>query len=86
MYRTCNRWALRTSALLGVVALAACGEDGPTTPAALLAPTGIAATSPTPTSVRVTWLAASRATGYRVERAPGPGGTFAEIGPPTSRP
>ena len=84
MTRFWTRWAPRSGAVLGLIALAACGEDGPTTPAALTAPAGVAGTSPSPTSIRVTWSAVGTATGYRVERASGTGGTFAQIGTPTA--
>lgn len=84
MTRFWTRWAPRGAAVLGLIALAACGEDGPTTPAALTTPTGVAGTSPSPTSIRVTWSAVGTATGYRVERAAEIGGTFAQIGTPTA--
>ena len=84
MTRFWTRWAPRSGAVLGLIALAACGEDGPTTPAALTTPTGVAGTSPSPTSIRVTWSAVGTATGYRVERAAEIGGTFAQIGTPTA--
>jgi Fibronectin type III domain len=84
MSRNWNRWASRTGAILALAVFAACGDDGPTTPAALLAPTGLAGTSPSPTSIRVTWSASTGATGYRVERAPETGGTFAEVGATTT--
>lgn len=84
MTRFWTRWAPRSGAVLGLIALAACGEDGPTTPAALTAPAGVAGTSPSPTSIRVTWSAVGTATGYRVERASGTGSTFAQIGTPTA--
>lgn len=84
MTRIWTRWAPRAGAILGLIALAACGDDGPTTPAALTTPTGVVGTSPSPTSIRIAWTAVGTATGYRVERAPETGGTFAQIGTPTT--
>jgi hypothetical protein len=84
MPRTWSRWAPRVGALLGLAVLAACSDDdGPTAPA-LIAPTGVQGTSPSPTSIRITWQAVNGATGYRVERAPETGGTFAQVGTPTT--
>ena len=84
MSRHWTRWAFRTSTTLALVVLAACGDDDPITPAALIAPTGVAGTSASATSIRVTWSAATGATGYRVERAAETGGTFAEVGATTT--
>jgi len=73
-------------ALASLVAVAACGDDDPVTPPpppALTAPTGVAGTSPSPTSIRVTWSAVTGATSYEVERAQGTG-IFAPAGTATT--
>ncbi len=64
------------------VALGACSDDSnssdkPNPPA------GVTATALSETSVQVTWTAVSGATSYIVERAPGTGGSFAQVGTPT---
>jgi hypothetical protein len=72
----------RVAAVACIAALAACSDDdGPTTPAPqpLVAPTGVAGTSPSPTSIRLTWSAVPGATSYEVERASG-SGAFAASG------
>jgi hypothetical protein len=84
MNRTWSRWAPRAGALFALALLAACGDDGPSAPAPLTAPTGVVAASVSPTSIRVTWTAVASATGYRIERAPQTGGTFTEIGTATT--
>jgi hypothetical protein len=76
------RSIVRVAAVACVAAFAACSDDdGPTTPAPqpLVAPTGVAGTSPSPTSIRLTWSAVSGATSYEVERATG-SGAFAASG------
>lgn len=76
------------SALTGLALVAAgCGDDdgnGGTDPVVLTAPTGVAATALSQTSVRVGFNAVTGATGYVVERAPGSSGSFASVGTPTS--
>lgn len=66
-----TRRLLQFGALAGLIAVAGCdgGSDPVTPPLALAAPTAVAGTSPTPTSIRVTWSAVSGATSYEVERA-----------------
>jgi hypothetical protein len=76
----------RISAIAVVLAVAAaCGDDatGPGIPAA---PTNVAVTSTQPTTATVTFDAVTDATGYIVERAPGAGGTFAQVGTPAGSP
>jgi hypothetical protein len=73
------------SALTGLALVAAgCGDDNGTDPVVLAAPTGIAATALSQTSVRVSFNAVTGASGYVVERAPGSSGSFASVGTPTS--
>lgn len=76
------RRLMRFSAMAAVVALAACGDDG-NGPSALPTPTGFAVNATSSQQVELTWNAVSGAVGYSVERAPGTGGTFAEIATPT---
>jgi len=80
-----TRRLLTFGALASLVAVAACGDDDPVTPtpAALTAPTGVAGTSPSPTSIRVTWAVVSTAASYEVERALGTG-AFASAGTATT--
>ncbi len=73
-------------ALACLLVVAACSEDGPTDPPpppALTAPAGVAGTSPSPTSIRVTWSAVESATSYAVEQAAGTG-AFAPAGTATA--
>ncbi len=84
-----TRRLLKVSALASLLAVAACGDDDDDIiappPAALTAPTGVAGTSPSPTSIRVTWTAVAGATSYEVERVTGAtGGTFAPAGTATA--
>ena len=82
-----TRWLSRVGAVACLAAFAACSsEDGPTpppTPQPLVAPTGVAGTSPSPTSIRVTWSAVAGATSYEVERATG-SGNFSAAGTATT--
>ena len=80
-----TRRLLTFGALASLVAVAACGDDDPVTPTpvALTAPTGVAGTSPSPTSIRVTWAVVTTATSYEVERALGTG-AFAPAGTATT--
>ena len=76
-----SRWSSRIAALAALFTLAACSEDGPSGPKALVAPTGVAAAALTPTSVQITWVAVTDAGAYEVERAAGTtGGTFTQVG------
>jgi hypothetical protein len=72
---------LLVCALTGV--LAACGDDDSNSSDKPEAPTGVTATALTSTSVRVAYTAVAGATSYIVERAPGSGGSFAQVGTPT---
>jgi hypothetical protein len=64
--------------LLGV---GACGDDNGSGPSTLAAPTGVTAAQLSLTSIRVSWTAASGATGYLVERADASNpGSFAQVG------
>ena len=82
-----TRWLPRLAAFAGLFAIAACGDEDPVTPPPqpqpLVAPTGLAGTSPSPTSIRVTWSAVTGATSYEVERATGTG-AFASAGTATA--
>jgi hypothetical protein len=81
-----TRWLPRMGAFVCLLAVAACGDDdGPVTPTPtpLVAPAGVAGTSPSPTSIRVTWSAVTGATSYEVDRATG-AGSFATVGTPTA--
>lgn len=82
-----TRWLPRLAAFAGLLAIAACGDEDPVTPTPqpqpLVAPTGVAGTSPSPTSIRVTWSAVTGATSYEVERATGTG-AFASAGTATA--
>lgn len=72
-----------------VAMAAACSDDdGPTapTPEPPVAPTNVSATAKSATEVTVSFGAVSGATGYVVERAPGSGGTFAQVGTPSAPP
>ncbi len=76
-----SRWTSRIAAMAAIFSIAACADDGPSGPAALVAPTGAAATALSPTSARVTWAAVTDAGAYEVERAAGTtGGTFTQVG------
>ena len=77
-----SRWTSRIAALAALFTIAACsGDDGPSGPTALVAPTGASVAALSPTSVRVTWNAVTDAGAYEVERAPGTtGGTFTQVG------
>ncbi len=76
-----TRRLLQFGALASLFAVAACGEDDPVEPPppALVAPTGLAATAPTPRTVNLTWSAATGANSYTVEQATGTG-NFALVG------
>ena len=76
----------RTPLLLACVltgVLAACGDDDSNSSDQPDPPTGVTATALTSTSVRVAYTAVAGATSYIVERAPGSGGSFAQVGTPT---
>ena len=69
--------------LFAAASLTACSSDSDSTtepqPTPLVAPTGVAGTAASPTSIRVTWSPVTGATSYEVERAQGTG-TFAAAG------
>jgi hypothetical protein len=71
---------LLACALAGV--LTACSDDDSNSSDQPDPPTGVTATAITSTSVHVAWTAVSGATSYIVERAPGSGGSFAQVGTP----
>lgn len=75
----------RGAALLAVALLVSCGDSG-TDPVPLVAPTGVTATGTSATTMRVSFTAASGATGYVIERAPASGGSFAVAGDVTTPP
>jgi hypothetical protein len=65
-------------ALLGAVG---CSDDSGSGPSGLAAPTGVTASQLSLTSIRVSWTAATGATGYLVERADATApGSFAQVG------
>ena len=68
---TVTRRFLAMSAVVALLGVAACGDDdnGGSGPSTLSVPTGVTATQLSPTSIRVSWTAASGATGYLVQRA-----------------
>jgi len=68
-----------------LLVLAACGDDstGPNVPGT---PANVAAASTAPTTATVTFDAVSGATSYVVERAPGGGGAFVQVGTPAASP
>src|ERR1700741_637381 len=70
---------------LGAAALAAC-DSGTGSSDDLFAPTGLAVTAASPTSVTITFNAVPGATGYEVQRAPGTGADFATVGTTASSP
>lgn len=75
-----SRRALRLTAIAGIAMLAACSDDGPSGPVALVAPTGVSVTALSPTSAQISWSAVNGAGAYEVERAPGTsGGTFVQV-------
>lgn len=79
----------RTLALLAMTVVAgACGEDDPIapTPEPPVAPGGVSATATSTSRVTVSFAAVTGATGYVVERAPGSGGDFAQVGTPSAPP
>ena len=72
-----------TAAVLAGLGVAACSDsnDGGTGPSPLAAPAGVSATQLSLTSIRVSWTAASGATGYLVERADAANpGSFTQVG------
>ena len=66
-------------ACMALGALAAC-DSGTGTSDDLFAPTGLAVTASSPTSVTVTFNAVPGATGYEVQRAPGTSADFTPVG------
>ncbi|MHB1195026.1 MAG: fibronectin type III domain-containing protein [Longimicrobiales bacterium] len=83
-----SRSLLRAALLVVAMTAAACSDDDPTAPQvqAPAAPTAVSATAKSATEATVTFGAVSGATGYVVERAPGSGGSFAQVGTPTASP
>ncbi len=83
-----SRSLLRAALLVVAATAAACSDDDPTAPQmqAPSAPTEVSATAKSATEATVTFGAVSGATGYVVERAPGSGGSFAQVGTPTASP
>jgi hypothetical protein len=80
---------LRRSFAAGAAALAlalgACSDDNGTEPSeAPAAPTNVQAVASSATAVNLTWAGSTGATGYIVERAPGTGGSFAQVATPAS--
>jgi len=73
---------LTRTLLAGMLALGACSTGGtdPGNPA----PTGVTITVVNATTLRISWTAGAGVTEYLLERAPGSGGTFAEIARPSS--
>ena len=67
-----KRFLTLASAALLAVTVAACDDD-PVDVDPLVAPTGLTATSPTPTSTLVTWSQVDGATSYELDRATGAG-------------
>ncbi len=81
-----TRWLPRFGALASILFVVACDDnttEPPPPPPALTAPAGVAGTSPSPTSIRVTWSAVTGATSYEVDRATGTG-AFAAAGTVTA--
>jgi chitodextrinase len=77
---TSHRWLTRIAAAAVLFAVAACAEDDPGGPVALVAPAGVTATSTAPTSVNLSWSAVADAGAYEVERVQGSvGGTFTGV-------
>jgi hypothetical protein len=72
-----------TALAVTVLAVAACNDD-PAGPAPLTAPSGVTVASITNRSARVTFSAVTGAESYRVERASGATGAFANIATPTA--
>src|SRR5215218_1948105 len=70
---------------LGAAALAAC-DSGTGSSDSLFAPTGLAVTASSPTSVTVTFNAVPGATSYEVQRASGTGTDFATVGTVSTSP
>ena len=74
-------WLKRTLALALFVGFAACSDDDDPTGVSLSAPTGLAATPASLTSIDLAWNAVTGATGYLLQRAdPATPGTFNTIG------
>jgi hypothetical protein len=74
----------RTGFILAAAILAGCDSDngtGPTEPQPLPAPSGVAVSALTPTSVRISFAPVAGATEYVIQRTQGAsGGTFADAG------
>jgi hypothetical protein len=77
------RRSLAGTACALALGLGACSDDTNGPDEAPVAPTNVQAAATSANSVTVTWAAVTGATGYIVERAPGTGGTFAQVGTPT---
>jgi len=80
-----SRRLLGAAVALCTAALAAC-DSGTGTSDDLFAPTGLAVTASSPTSVTVTFNAVPGATRYEVQRAEGTGTTFTTVGTTTGSP
>jgi hypothetical protein len=81
------RSSFKFAAVVAAAAFAAaCGDDEPTGPGTPAAPTNVVVASTAPTTATVTFDAVTDATGYSVERAPGAGGAFAEVGTTAASP
>ncbi|MGH7498422.1 MAG: hypothetical protein ACREL3_06175, partial [Gemmatimonadales bacterium] len=65
----------------GTLGIGACSSDNGSGPSGLTAPAGVTSSQLSLTSIRVSWTAASGATGYLVERADASSpGSFAQVG------
>jgi hypothetical protein len=70
-----------TAAVLGVLGVSACGDDDNNGPSGLAAPTGLTPAQLTPTTIHLSWTAASGATSYLVQRADESNSSaFAQVG------
>jgi hypothetical protein len=84
------RFLFPAAVLATAVFVSACSDDddngGIVDPQPPATPTGVAATSSGPPAVTVNFTAVQGATGYVVQRAPGAGGDFANVGTPSAPP
>lgn len=71
-------------AVIFLIPVAACDDDNGTGPEVLAAPSGLTVTMTSSDLVTVTFQAVANADSYAVERAPGSGGAFAELGTTTT--
>lgn len=80
------RGTVAASLVVAASLLAACGDDGSSVGPSVEPPANFSAQAQSSTTVEITFSAVTGATGYKLERAEGSGGTFTEVAQPTSSP